>query len=244
MAHRMLLIRLKRETVYWFCYLLKVSAYIAVFLCCHQQEHLRLSITCFSLSSVVLFLSFLFILILPFFPLWISPLLLSWWTEMEQAHISLSLSHTLWVYAHLSYCAALVTSAPYEVCVFVCTYNMSIFGVWLNMCVWNVCVCSRMDTCTNLLYVQTCDTECAFTYVYWVCLDYFEHGCIQASMRAAVGACVRACVCIILYQLLCWNLPETIFPQVSRYHDKWARHHWDNHNTPQQYISITSHCLK
>lgn len=59
MAHRTLLIGLKRETVYWFCYLLKVSAYIAVFLCCHQQEHLRLSITCFSPSSVVLFLSFL-----------------------------------------------------------------------------------------------------------------------------------------------------------------------------------------
>lgn len=192
------------------------------------------------------FISFIsFILILPFSPLWISHLLLSWWTEMEQAHISLSLSHTLWVYTHLSYCAALVTSAAYEVCVFVCTYNMSTFGIWLNMCVWNLCVCSCMDTCTNLLlYVQTCDTECAFTYVYWVCLDYFEHGRIQASMRAAVGACARACVCITLYQLLCWNVPETIFPQVSRYHDKWARHHWDNHNTPQQYISITSHCLK
>lgn len=241
MAHRTLLIRLKRETVYWFCYLLKVSAYIAVFLCCHQQEHLRLSITCFSPSSVVLFLSFLSFSYYHFLPYEFH---LCCWVGGLRWNM-LSLSHTLWVYAHLSYCAALVTSAPYEVCVFVCKYNMSIFGIWLNTCVWNLCVCSCMDTCTNLLlYVQTCDTECAFTYVYWVCLDYFEHGCIQASIRAAVGACARACVCIILYQRLCWNLPETIFPQVSRYHDKWARHHWDNHNTPQQYISITSHCLK
>lgn len=160
------------------------------------------------------------------------------------SYLPKSLSYPL-VYPPVLLCCSGYFCCIWSLCLCVHVQYEHIWNLAEYVCVWNLCVCSCMDTCTNLLlYVQTCDTECAFTYVYWVCLDYFEHGRIQASMRAAVGACARACVCITLYQLLCWNLPETIFPQVSQYHDKWARHHWDNHNTPQQYISITSHCLK
>lgn len=204
MAHRTLLIRLKRETVYWFCYLLKVSAYIAVFLCCHQHEHLRLSITCFSSSSVVLFLSFLSFSYYHFLPYefhlccWVGGLR---WNK-------LSLSHTLWVYAHLSYCAALVTSAPYEVCVFVCTYNMSIFGIWLNTCVWNLCVCSCMDTCTNLLlYVQTWYWVCI--YICLLSMPWLLWAWMHTSLHACSSRCVCACACMCLHYLVSASVLES-----------------------------------
>lgn len=69
-------------------------------------------------------------------------------------------------------------------------------------------------------------------------LHVFVPRYMQISLHVSTGRCVYAhsrCVRNLV------SASELEFPQVSQYHDKWALHHWDNHNSPQQYISITPH---
>lgn len=104
---------------------------------------------------------------------------------MEQAHISLSLSHTLW-YTHLSYCAALVTSAAYEVCVFVCTYNMSTFGIWPNTCVCEIFVFAPAWTpvlicyCTYKRVILSAHLHMSTEYaLITLSMDAYKPPCVQ-----------------------------------------------------------------
>ncbi len=104
-----------------------------------------------------------------------------------------------------------------------------------------VLVHGHMDQCL-LSCVWVCNNVCIYLNIpagmYCTFMSLCPNVCVHACMCASVGVCVYS-----WHQPLCWNLPKSIFPQVSQYHDKWAWHCWDNHNTPQQYISITPHCF-
>lgn len=69
------------------------------------------------------------------------------------------------------------------------------------------CVCGNTKVCFSNIPVPVC----VCVHVRYVCV----------------------CVCSVSGISLCVGISQSvIFPQVSQYHDKWARYRWDNHNSP------------
>lgn len=167
-------------------------------------------------SLLILFFSYsLFFPLFLIVPLRMSHQLLGWWTEMEQAHISESLSNPLgFPQPPLSHCATLVTPAIWGLCLHIHVQYMHIMcviqHVWktklLHKLVFYLCHCVSTSLwacvliCASICY-QVCDTVCMLLHIpagyemlFHVFVATFMHT-HHVSMVLCVGM-HTVCVCL------------------------------------------------